>query len=88
MSYIQNKSTMTYYVNLKTYGKDSFGYTDFTPPLSDSLTQISYDMPNYNSIYDPVRICSSNVHNYISYSTLQSAYRKPNCQNCSVNDCK
>ena len=82
-------SPICYYVNLNTYTKGKFGNTNFQPPLTQPIvkTKVSFDMSNYNSLSDPSRTCSHNTNNFISYPLLGSAYQKPICNICSINDC-
>jgi len=82
-SYATNSPSFCYYVNLNTYTKGKFGYTDFKPPLSDPIikTKVSYNMNNYNSLTNADK-------SEFNYSLFASAYHKPICEICSVNDCK
>ena len=85
MSYTRNSPSICYYVNLNTYTKGKFGYTDFNPPLTDPIikNKVSYDMNNYNSLTN-----SDKSSNEFNYALFNSAYHKPICEICAVNDCK
>ena len=85
MSYVTSTPTICYYVNLNTYTKGKFGYTDFKVPLSDPIikTKVSYDMNNYNSLSNADKSLKE-----FNYALFDSAYNKPICEICSVNDCK
>ena len=82
MSYNQNKYNSDY-VNLNTYTKGRFGNVNFSPPLSDPIQKdiISYKMNNYNSLSGPKQ-------SEVGYTKFKDSYQPPNCEVCSIYDCK
>lgn len=88
--YIYNKPSICYYVNLNTYTKGKFGYTDFTPPLSEPIEKrkVLFTMSNYDSLLKPKQNCPHNTSEYVNYAYLGYAYNKPVCELCSTSDCK
>lgn len=90
MSYVYNKPSICYYVNLATYTKGLFGNINFNPPLTDPVpkTIVSYKMNNYESLTLPVEKCSHNTYSYTTFATFNDAYQKPDCTICSPSNCK